>query len=71
MGNYEFPFEVLLPGDTPESVEGLYDCWIVYRMKATIARGRLAHKLHARKHLRVVRTLDPSSLEISHATVRH
>jgi hypothetical protein len=71
MGNYEFPFEVLLPGDTPESVEGLNDSWIIYRMKVTIARSRMAHKLHAQKHLRVVRTLDPSSLELSHATVGH
>ncbi|KAH0545202.1 hypothetical protein FGG08_000656 [Glutinoglossum americanum] len=67
IGNYEFPFEVLLPGDAPESVEGLYDCWVLYRMKATIARGRLAHKLHAQKKLRVIRTLNPSSLELSHA----
>ncbi|KAI9781768.1 MAG: hypothetical protein M1839_005761 [Geoglossum umbratile] len=67
MGNYEFPFEILLPGNTPETVEGLFDCWIQYTMKATIARGRLANSLHARKNLRVVRTLAPNSLELSHA----
>jgi Arrestin (or S-antigen), N-terminal domain len=70
MGNYEFPFEVLLPGNMPETVEGLCDCWIEYRIKATISRGRLAHSLYARKSLRVVRTLAPNSLELSHAMVR-
>jgi arrestin-related trafficking adapter 4/5/7 len=68
-GNYEFPFEIEFPGHMPESLEGLYDSWIVYRLKATIERGKFAHNLHARKHLRVVRTLDPSSLELVHSMV--
>lgn len=66
-GNYEFPFEVLLPGDTAESVEGMSEGSIVYRLKATIARGKLAYDMHAYKHIRVVRTLESSALEFLHA----
>lgn len=65
--NYEWPFEVIIPGSTAESVAGLHDCHIQYKLKATIARGRLAYDLHAYKSVRVVRTLDPAALELSHA----
>ena len=68
-GNYEYSFEVVIPGDTPESVEGLGESWIIYRLKATIDRGRLAQNHYARKHLRVVRTFDPSALELAHEMV--
>ncbi|KAL8697979.1 MAG: hypothetical protein Q9201_006822 [Fulgogasparrea decipioides] len=49
-GNYEWPFDHVLPGYIPESVEGLWDSWIIYRMKATIDRGLLAQNVLARKH---------------------
>ncbi|KAJ2905623.1 carbon catabolite repression protein [Zalerion maritima] len=66
-GNYEWPFELLLPGSTAESVEGLPDTSLIYKLKATIARGKLAYDLHAYKHLRIVRTLEPAALEFLHA----
>jgi len=50
-----------------ESVEGLPDSHIIYKLKATVARGKLAYDLHAWKPVRVVRTLDPSALELAHA----
>lgn len=68
-GNYEYPFEIVIPGDSPESVEGLGDSWVIYRLKATIERGRLLHNLYARKHMRIVRTLGPSALELAHEMV--
>lgn len=68
-GNYEFPFELIIPGDTPESIEGLPECWLIYRMKATIDRGRLQQNIHARKHVRIIRTLDPTALELAHSMV--
>ena len=68
-GNYEYPFEMVLPGSTPESVEGLTDTWIVYRMKATIERNILQQNLVARKQVRIIRTLDPAALELAHAMV--
>jgi hypothetical protein len=66
-GNYEYPFEYTLPGDTPESVEGIPEASITYRIKATVGRGKLAYDLHAYKHLRVIRTLEPGALEFLHA----
>ena len=66
-GNYEWPFELVIPGTMAESVEGLPESHIVYKLKATVARGKLAYDLHAWKPVRVVRTLDPSALELTHA----
>ena len=68
-GNYEYPFDMILPGKTPESVEGLQDVYIVYRMKATIERNILAQNFVARKQVRIIRTLDTASLELAHAMV--
>lgn len=68
-GNYEFPFDVILEGSLPESVEGLKDTWVTYRFKAEMGR-KYAKNIIVRKPLRIVRTLDPSALEISHAMVR-
>lgn len=36
-------------------------------MKATIGRGVLQQNSIARRHVRIIRTLDPSALELSHA----
>ena len=66
--NYEWPFDLVIPGDSPESVEGLPDSWVVYRFKADIGRSFLKD-LHVRKPLRIIRTLDPSALELAHAMV--
>lgn len=68
-GNYEWPFDMIIPGSIPESVEGLQDTWIVYRMKATIERGMLQTNSVARKQVRIIRTLDPAALELAHAMV--
>lgn len=66
-GNYEWPFEVELPGDFCESIEGMPEASITYHLKATVARGKLAYDLHAKKRLRVIRTLESSALEFLHA----
>ncbi len=66
-GNYEWPFELTLQGDTSESVEGLYQTGITYLLKATISRGKLAKNHHAYKRLRIIRTLEPATLEFNHA----
>lgn len=66
-GNYEWPFELELPGSTSESVEGLPEASITYKLKATVARGKLAYDLHAYKRLRIIRTLESSALEFLHS----
>lgn len=68
-GNYEWPFEYVLPGHALESVEGLTDSWVIYRMKATVERGILQQNPVARQHVRIIRTLDAGALELSHAMV--
>ena len=67
--NYEWPFDTILEGSLPESIEGMKDAWIIYRLKAEIGRKR-AKDIVVRKPLRIVRTLDPSALELAHAMVR-
>jgi hypothetical protein len=64
--NYEFPFDLVLEGSLPESVEGLSDTWITYRFKAEIGR-KYTKDIVVRKPLRIIRTLDSSALELSHA----
>jgi hypothetical protein len=66
-GNYEWPFELMLGGDTTESVEGMREASIRYKLKATIARGKLVHDVHAYKQLRIIRTLQDSALDLIHA----
>lgn len=64
-GNYEFPFSAILPGSLTESVEGLPNASVVYKLEATIERIKFYTDLICRKHLRVVRTLSPDSLELT------
>ncbi|CCH41383.1 hypothetical protein BN7_924 [Wickerhamomyces ciferrii] len=64
-GNYEFPFSAVLPGDIIESVEGLPGATVVYKLQANIDRGRFSNDLISKKHVRVVRTLTPDSVELS------
>ncbi|KIX03967.1 uncharacterized protein Z518_07520 [Rhinocladiella mackenziei CBS 650.93] len=64
--NYEWPFQCILEGALPESVEGLKDAWIIYRLKAEINRKR-GRDIVVRKPLRIVRTLDSNALELAHA----
>ncbi len=68
--NHVWPFEWALPGTTPESIEGLPRSWNIYRLKATIERGIMQQNVVARKHVRIIRTLDPSDLELSLGMVR-
>ncbi|GKU21467.1 unnamed protein product [Fusarium langsethiae] len=65
-GNYEWPFEVLMPGDTPESLDGLPDASITYAFRATINRGKLVRHASCGKKLRIIRTLAPTALEFMH-----
>lgn len=64
-GKHEFPFEVILPGNLDESVEGLEEGQVVYKLVATIERGRFANNIVRKKHIRVVRTLGPDVLELN------
>ncbi|EPX74956.1 arrestin/PY protein 1 [Schizosaccharomyces octosporus yFS286] len=62
-GNYEYPFRIMLPGNIPESVEGLQSCYVIYRLKATIDRTGLNSRMIKKKHIRLIRTLPPDAVE--------
>ncbi|ODV63915.1 arrestin C-terminal domain-containing protein ASCRUDRAFT_73657 [Ascoidea rubescens DSM 1968] len=64
-GNYEFPFSFVLPGTIPESVLGLKNAVLYYKIQSTLHKGKLSKDISATKHLRVIRTLTPDSLELA------
>ncbi|EEU35910.1 uncharacterized protein NECHADRAFT_35084, partial [Fusarium vanettenii 77-13-4] len=63
-GNYEWPFVFMLAGDTAETVEGMAEARISYRLKATINRPKLLRAVYTRKLLRVFRMPSPDTLEM-------
>ncbi|KAJ4258150.1 hypothetical protein NW762_008291 [Fusarium torreyae] len=68
-GNYEWPFELMLPSDTLESLEGIREASIVYGLRATISRGKLARQMCSSKQVRIIRTLSPTALEFMHTMI--
>jgi hypothetical protein len=52
-----------IPKSIVESIEGLTNAYIKYKLKAVVARGRLSHNFYAFKPVCIIRTLDPSALE--------
>ncbi|RKF53276.1 putative HECT-type ubiquitin ligase-interacting protein creD [Golovinomyces cichoracearum] len=65
-GNYEWPFELIIPGTMAESVHGLRETYILYKLKARVARGKLAHDLLAWKSVRIIRTLESADADLTH-----
>lgn len=64
-GNYEIPFSAILPGNIPESVEGLPGGSVVYKLEASIDRGKFQKHMITKKHVRVIRTLTTDAVELS------
>lgn len=61
----ELPFELVIPGDTAESVEGMSNGSIIYRLQATVERGRFSNNLVSRKLVRIVRTIGSDSFDLT------
>jgi hypothetical protein len=59
--NYEWSFKLVVPEYMVKRIEGLDDAHVKYKLKATVARGRLFHGLHAHKPIHII-TLGPSAL---------
>ncbi|VEU21581.1 DEKNAAC102208 [Brettanomyces naardenensis] len=64
-GNYEFPFQTLVQGSIPESIDGLSGCSLVYRLQSVLERGRFSTPIITRRLVHVVRTLQADSSELS------
>lgn len=63
-GNYSMPFSVCLPGNVPESVEGLAIGQVRYKLECQIERGRFDRVLKKARHFRIVRTLHPANVNL-------
>ncbi|KAJ9640379.1 hypothetical protein H2199_005918 [Coniosporium tulheliwenetii] len=63
-GHKEWTFEFSIPGEAPESVEGLANSYIIYNMTASVSTaGFMTRDLVAKSHIRVVRTLSFDALD--------
>lgn len=63
-GNYSMPFSVNLPANVPESVEGLSNAKVLYKLECFIERGRFDRSFQTAKHFRIVRTLHPRNMNL-------
>lgn len=63
-GNYSMPFHIDLPANISESVEGLGSGKLLYKLECTVERGRFERSFYTGKHIRIVRTLHPQSLNL-------
>ncbi|EGW34935.1 uncharacterized protein SPAPADRAFT_131720 [Spathaspora passalidarum NRRL Y-27907] len=70
-GNYSLPFKVFLPTDICETVEGIAEASIRYRVHCNIERGRFEKTESKAKYLRVIRTLHPQNLNLCESIEIH
>lgn len=68
--NYQWPFQRVLPGSLPESVIGIDRSWLRYQFMVILERGPLAKDWCEKKEVRVIRTPDPTSPELTKNAVR-
>ncbi|KAH3688044.1 hypothetical protein WICPIJ_000969 [Wickerhamomyces pijperi] len=67
-GNYEIPFKCVLPGDIPETIEGLLTSSVLYKFELNIERtkGFQTSKFYKNfKNFRILRTLSNDSLSLN------
>lgn len=64
-GNYDLPFKCVLPGDVPETVEGLMAGSVLYKFEASIDRGSFKSPINKYKYFRIFRTLSSDNLQLS------
>lgn len=64
-GNYSMPFSIMLPANVSESVDCLPIAKLRYKLVCTVERGRLEKDFAAAKHVRIVRTLHPHSVNLT------
>ncbi|SCU93919.1 LADA_0G05556g1_1 [Lachancea dasiensis] len=63
-GNYELPFQALLPPETPDTIEGLQAGSVLYRFEAHLERGSFKTPFTKHKYLRIFRTLSPNNMAV-------
>lgn len=65
-GTHVVPFELVVPGSIPETVEGNTNVKYAYTLIVTAERGRFHPNLVGKKHLRFVRTLGVDLYDANH-----
>lgn len=60
-GNFSLDFNCILPGNIPETVEGLRSGSIVYQLEVCIERGSFKHHFTKQKYVRILRTLTAAN----------
>lgn len=65
-GIHEFPFDLVIPGDISESIEGNKFGQLTYALVTTVDRGPHKSKLSAKKHIRIVRTVGVDNYDVAH-----
>ncbi|TDZ36966.1 putative HECT-type ubiquitin ligase-interacting protein creD [Colletotrichum spinosum] len=66
---YEWPFEIMIPGDTPETFRGCSRCSIAYQLTATTIRNKSSSSTpQAYRPVRISRTLGNSAFELMDAS---
>ncbi|KAH6669761.1 hypothetical protein F5X68DRAFT_51085 [Plectosphaerella plurivora] len=66
-GNYEWPFELLIPGATPETTKGCSRCSIAYYLKADTIRDKPGSPPQGIRAIRIMRTLPTADFEMMDA----
>lgn len=65
-GTHKFPFEMIIPGDVKESIEGNESAQLIHWLVVTVERGRFQHNLVSRKHIHLVRTLGIDTFDVAY-----
>ncbi|AMD18533.1 HBL369Wp [Eremothecium sinecaudum] len=64
-GRHTYAFEAELPGDLPETIEGLQCASILYRLESCIERGCFKLAYCAQKYLRIFKVPEPDNIMLS------
>jgi hypothetical protein len=63
-GNYNLPFNIVLPADISETVDSLTSGTVLYKFQCTIERGRFEKPFVSSKCVRICRSLSPYNLNL-------
>ncbi|ORZ10724.1 or S-antigen, N-terminal domain-domain-containing protein [Absidia repens] len=62
-GEHSFNFELMLPGDLPQSLD-TEGGQVLYRLKAMVERPAFVHNIIKKRYVKVVRSMLPSEFEL-------
>ncbi|CAO3643540.1 unnamed protein product [Cunninghamella blakesleeana] len=69
-GEHKFNFELMLPGDIPESLETIGG-QVSYRLKAIVERSTFVNNISKKKYVKIVRSMLPSEFSLHQSMEIH